>query len=262
MTTSCTSRIIGTLLGMAIATFAGTSAATDEWDAAAVKDNTAATTRNEIQRGERQSHDLQSVSGVADEDWFVVPTSAYRSFQVFVSEVTGDTPIDNADFLELYDAAGTTLIASATAGPGATGKVIRWFSDATTSFRIRVKGGTATPGTARYSILFTESTMYCPRYNNAGTQISVLIVQNATNGSCGVGVNFYDETGAYLASHTGTINGSGMMVLPVGSVPGLVGTKGSVRIEGTFCSSSALKAKMVALEPATGFSFDTLCERR
>jgi hypothetical protein len=255
------------VLRMAFALAAATVAlpvlATDDWDAAAIKDNTAGTTRNEPQRGVTQYHDLQAVGGVADEDWYVLPVSSQRAYQVFVGEVSGDTPIDNADFLELYDATGTTLIATATAAAGATGKVIRFFSGNASNFKVRVKGNTNSTATARYGFSWSEGTYYCPRYNQSGTQVSVLIVQNATNGNCGVAVDFYDEAANYLgtANPAAPLPWGGMWVLPVGSVAGLPGTKGSMRVH-SFCSPSGLKIKAVALEPSTGFSFDTICERR
>ena len=260
---SATKSIFSMCAAVALAGYASAAAATDEWDAAAIKDNTASTTRNEPQRGVTQYHDLQAVGGVADEDWYVLPVSTFRRYQIFVGEVTGDTPIDNADFLELYDAAGTTLIATATAAPGATSKIIRFNSGPDSLFKVRVKGNTNSSANARYGFSFSEGTYYCPRYNQSGTQVSVLIVQNTTNGNCGVSADFYDEAANYLgsANPAAPLPWGGMWVLPVGSVPGLPGTKGSVRVH-SFCSPSGLKIKAVALEAATGFSFDTICERR
>jgi len=246
-------------IAMAAAVVSFPASAIDEWDAAVVKDNTASTTKNELQRGTWQYHDLEAIGGVADEDWFVMPVTASRAYQIAVSEGTGDTPIANADFLELYDATGTTLIA--TAGAGTTSRVIRFYSNAP-SYRIRVKGNANSPATARYGIAFFESSMYCPRWNNTGSQISVLIVQNVTNSPCTVDVNFQDDTGVYLKTVNGTANGLGLFIVNTSTVPELVGKRGNANLAAASCSSSALKAKLVALEPSTGFSFDTLCERR
>ena len=244
---------------VALLAWASGAAAIDEWDAATVKDNTAATTRNLLYPGSAQTHDLQAVGGVADEDWFVVNVDLFRQYQVHVSEVTGDTPVDNVDFLELWDGTGAAMLFAGTGSPGVD-KFIRFFSNDTT-FRVRVKGNTNSPASARYSIRLSEATMYCPRYNNSGTQVSVLIVQNVSNGLCDIAVDFFAENGTYVTSFSSTAVGNGMVVLPVGSIPALVGTKGSAQLH-PFCSPSGLKAKLVALEPATGFSFDTLCERR
>jgi hypothetical protein len=237
------------------------AAAADSWDSGAIKDNTAVSTRNELQRSQWQEHDLEAVGGVADEDWFIIGTTSFRTHQVLVSQISGDTPIDNADFLTLWDATGTTLLQTSTAGAGTAFKLIRWSSDASTSYRVRVKGGAGSTAGAKYSILFSESTMYCSRYNNSGTQISVVIIQNTTNSSCGMFVSFLDETGAFVAGTNATTPAAGMAVIAAGTIPNVAGTKGSVQILPN-CSPSALKAKVVALEPATGFSFDTICDRR
>ena len=255
-----------TCAAVALLGWASGASAIDEWDAATIKDNTPATTRNEPQRGVTQYHDLEAVGGVADEDWFVLPVSSQRVYQIFVGEVSGDTPIDNADFLELYDQAGTTMILQATATPPATAKVIRFNSGNASNFKVRVKGNTNSTATARYAFSYAEGTYYCPRYNQAGTQTTVLIVQTTTNGNCNVGVDFYDDSNT-ANNYLGTANApaplpwGGMWVLPVGSVTGLPGTRGSMRVH-SYCSPSGLKVKAVALEPSTGFSFDTICERR
>ena len=253
------------LFAVSLAGLSTAAMAVDDWDVGAIKDNTAATTRNELARGEWQMHDLEAIGGVADEDWYDVPTTSFRTYQVAIGQVTGDAPIDNADFLTLWDAAGTTLLATANAAAGATSKVIRFDSQAGTSFRVRVKGSVGSTATARYAINVVESTMYCPRYNNSGTQSSVVIIQNTTNGPCSVGISFIIEDGTSSQFTAGTVPSAGTLVVAGGSVAGVPGTTGRVQILPNLpnrCSPSALKAKVVALEPSTGFSFDTLCERR
>lgn len=233
----------------------------DAWDAATVKDNTAASTRNELSRGEWQTHDLEAIAAVADEDWFVIAVTPFRTHQVAVLQVTGDTPIDNSDFLELWDSTGTTLVQTASGGPGATDKVIRWAGDASTSYRIRVKGNTNSTANAKYSIVYSETTLYCSRFNQSGTQASVVIIQNTTNSTCNMFISFLAENGSFIGGQNASALGAGMVVLPAASVTNVPGTKGSVQILPT-CSPSALKAKVVAVEPATGFSFDSLCTTR
>jgi len=248
-------------LAAAAALVSSLALAVDTWDSGPFNDNTAASTRNELARGEWQQHDLEAIGGVADEDWFVLAVSAFRTHQVFLNQIAGDTPIDNSDFLTLWDATGTTLLQTANASPGATSKVIRWSSDAATSYRIRVKGGATSSSNAKYSILYSETTLYCPRYNQTGTQTSVVIIQNTTNASCSMFVSFINETGAFVNGTPANANGAGMVVLSAGGVASVPGTKGSVQILPN-CSPSALKAKVVALEPSTGFSFDTVCSIR
>ena len=255
-------KIISSLLAVSLSLVAGQSFAVDEWDDSGVRDNTAATTRNQLQPKAWQHHDLQSLAGAADQDWFVLAVTPGRSYEVMVGGITGDTPIANSDFLELYDATGTTLIQAAAGGVGSTEKFLR-FTAAASNLRVRVKGDPGTVGqtrTMQYDIRLVESTMFCPRFNNSGTQVSILLLQNTTGAACSVEASFYDEAGAWLGTYSSSAAPSGMMVLQTNTVAG--GEKGSVQINAAACSPTALKAKMVALEPATGFSFDTPCGTR
>ena len=52
-----------------------------------------------------------------------------------------------------------------------------------------------------------------------------------------------------------------MNVIATATVPGVGGTSGSAFIAHS-CGFGGLNAKVVALEPATGFSFDTTCATR
>lgn len=232
--------------------------AADEWDPS---DDTAASTRNEVTRVDWQRHDLEARGGVADEDWFIYFPTAGRTFQVLVTQIAGDVPYANPDFLQIFAADGSTLLFG-TAATGQHFARIRWQAANSNAVFVRVKGNANTPASARYSIVFTETTLYCPRYNNSGSQVSVLIVQNVSGGACQVAANFFDEAGSVVGSQSQNIAASALWVLPTASVPNVAGTKGSIQIGNAFCSPSALKAKAVALEPATGFSFDTPCERR
>jgi len=242
------------LLGWASCAFA-----IDAWDAGPAKDNTAVSTRNLLRPGVTQYHDLEAAGGVPDEDWFVLNLDDFRQYYIEVTEVSADTPISNVDFLTIWDDTGTTQLYQALTGP--TSASTTWYSGNRTSFRVRVKGGPTTPGTSRYGITYYENTLYCARYNQSASQVSIVIVQNTTNGACPVSAWFYDEAGAFVGNIFGTAPAGGNFVAAAGSVPALAGTKGNVRIINA-CVPWALKAKVVSLEPATGFSFDTLCERR
>jgi hypothetical protein len=59
-------------------------------------------------------------------------------------------------------------------------------------------------------------------------------------------------------SQTGTLGATNMGVVNESTVPGIANTKGSARITHT-CGYNRIKAKLVALQPSTGFSFDTTC---
>ncbi|OGP92370.1 MAG: hypothetical protein A2156_14935 [Deltaproteobacteria bacterium RBG_16_48_10] len=251
--------MVGAVLVVVLPLLAASALAMDIWDQAVVKDNSAASTINLLQNGVGQTHDLEAVAGVADQDWFVVSQGVGRSYQVSVGELTGDVPISTADFLTLWDSTGITLFL--TAGSGTTGKSFRWIAAGSATPRVCVKGSATTTSKSQYSIVLNETTLFCPRFNNAGTQVSVLILQNTFTSSCDVTVNFFNEAGVLLATYNSTIGSYATLVLPAASVPNISGQKGSVQIA-NHCYFGALKGKLVALEPATGFSFDTICETR
>jgi hypothetical protein len=148
---------------------------------------------------------------------------------------------------------------------------------------IRVADTGSTPRTAAgsaYTVEMRETTMYCARYNNTGGQTTVLILQRAyaeetfenANG-CNWTARFYDQASVYTGGAlNGAIGGSnsnsgtglytnGMQVISTTSVPGVANTKGSIQVSHT-CGYGKVQAKTVALEPATGFSFDTPCAPR
>jgi len=250
------------LFALAAALLPVAAPAIDVWDQASVKDNTAATTANYLNGPvgiNVQTHDLEAIGGVADEDWYIFEVEVGRSYAVTVTTNTGDVDATQADFLQRYDVTGTTLLQSQTGSP--TFRTLRWISGAGGFERIRVKGQTTSSANSQYSIIVQSSTYWCPRYNNSGSQASVLILQNITSFPCTHTITFMDEAGNELATDSSTLAGNATKVLAVGSIPALVGTKGSARIAHS-CTAFAFKGKLVALEPSTGFSFDTLCDHR
>ncbi|OGP89414.1 MAG: hypothetical protein A2157_13180 [Deltaproteobacteria bacterium RBG_16_47_11] len=252
-------QLVGAVLVVVLHLLAASALAIDIWDEATIKDNSAGSTINQLQYGVLQTHDLEAVGGVADEDWYVIAQGIGRSYQVTVTQLTGDVPISNADFLTLWDSTGTTLYI--TAGAGTTGKTFRWIASASATPRVCVKGSSTTTSKSQYSIVFDETTLSCPRFNNAGTQVSVLIIQNTFTTACDVTVRFFNEAGALLGTHDAPVGAYATLVLPAASVPNISGQKGSVQVS-NYCNVGSLKGKLVALEPATGFSFDTICETR
>ena len=74
--------------GLAVSVLASPAAqARDIWDLTG-NDGSAAT-RSEIAPGALQVHDLEGVSGVADQDWFRISEKPYSSYEVLVDGLTG-----------------------------------------------------------------------------------------------------------------------------------------------------------------------------
>jgi hypothetical protein len=107
-----------------------------------------------------------------------------------------------------------------------------------------------------YRIRFDETTGAIPRFNDSGTQVTVLMLQNPTDGTIGGTAYFWDVAGTQLALHPFVLAAHSTLVLDTATVPGLAGQSGTITVghDGRY---GELSGKAVALEPATGFSFDS-----
>jgi hypothetical protein len=119
-----------------------------------------------------------------------------------------------------------------------------------------VRSGGCTKCKARdvYRIRAFDTTYTAARFNNAGTQVTVLVVQNPTNRDVVVTPRFWNATGVVAAAEPQTILPKGSLVLQTQTVAPDV--SGSVTVTND-ARYGELDGKTIALEPATGFSFDT-----
>lgn len=125
------------------------------------------------------------------------------------------------------------------------------------SERIRVRSGgcTTTCGADdTYRLRFYETTAAIPRFNNSGSQITVLLLQNPADEAISGTIRFWGAEGGLLASSPFSIGAFSVLVLNTSTT--VPSTSGSITVthDGGF---GALSGKAVALEPATGFSFDS-----
>jgi hypothetical protein len=107
-----------------------------------------------------------------------------------------------------------------------------------------------------YRVRSWETTYGGARFNNSATQATVLVLQNAGTSPLGGRAYFWSASGALLSTHPFTLSGREGLVVSTATLPGLAGQGGSVTVshDGGY---GALAGKAVALEPATGFTFDT-----
>jgi hypothetical protein len=228
-------------------------------------------TDNELASGSEQAHDLQAHAGpVRDEDWYLIGQQPYSSYEVIVDGLTEEvayipaTTQQEAIQLDLVDSAGT-LINSGYAFSSINAARSLRFRNATatevTDQYVRVRSGTsgcdtACTSLAQYRIHFLETTLLAPRFNNSATQITILILQNGASSSVSGTARFWDANGTLVGSSPFTMPAHGGLVLNTTTVPGVAGGSGNITIDhlGRFGSISG---KAVALEPATGFTFDT-----
>jgi hypothetical protein len=236
--------------------------ASDPWED---RDDTAATT-NILRHGVvQQGHDLEGGAAL-DEDWTTFVAKPRHSYE---ARVTGRRwwnfcqVLPCMPFFDRVDAAGTVLTPGSAssediaAAQGSEGRTVRWIASAggREYLHARTDGPTSSL-TAPYDVVMFDTTLFLPRWNSTASQTTILILQNTTNAPVTGSVYFYDATGALLATEPVSVPEHGVQLLSTASVPALAGRSGSAAIA-QLGGYAALAGKAVALEPATGFTFDT-----
>ena len=246
------------LVGLMALALASAPVLADVWDQGDFEEDDGNGTDNELVHGSIQTHDLAAEAGVADQDWYRVPESPYASYEVLVDGITGDLFSGiNADRV---NSGGTVLTADAAVPGGTISRSLRWqnaTATAVTNF-VRVAGsvcGTACTTCDQYTIRFRETTAVIPRFNNSGTQVTVLIIANPTNYTINGTIHYWSAAAnTLLATQALSMQPRDVDIL---SAPaGAQGQGGFITITNTGRYGD-LTGKAVALEPSTGFSFDS-----
>jgi hypothetical protein len=241
------------------------SEALDRWEIATVSSPSAdgnSQTGNEPRHGDVQTaHDFHTTT---DQDWVRIRTHPRRSYEVRVSSGTvpwasGSCPALQCATLAMVDAAGNVMMPGGSDGvpTGPAGfSSVRWgTADLTETYYVRAMNATDLT-TLTYDLTFRETTLFLPRFNNTGSQGTVMIVQNAHATSVAGHIHFYDAGGQHLHSQTFGLAPNATLVFATNSIPALQNVSGSATVAHT-APYGGLAGKAVALEPATGFTFDT-----
>lgn len=231
----------------------------DVWDELDVGeptgDGSCAGTIVELVHGARQVHDLTAWQLFSDRDWARVSQRAYRSYEVRVGNATMNLGLAAATARRACD--GSLLTPGLPLEGSSSGALsVTWLSSGDDPTQVLTEGDFLGPG-ARYEIQMLETTYAVPRYNNSATQQTVLVLQNTRARAVTGAVRFFAGTGgAPIASHAFTLAPRAVLVLNTSTLPALAGASGSALVahDGGY---GALAGKAVALEPGTGFTFDT-----
>jgi hypothetical protein len=246
-------------LGLSLAVAGPASA--DVWDIQTSSDNTSGGTQNELVHGSDQIHDLGALPGPApDEDWYRIGQKAFASYEVTVDATSGD--IGAGVLVQRFASDGTTVVQ--TAVPVTTGlnysQSLRFINGAALPIddqyiRVVSSGCTTDCGSDDvYRLRAFETTQSVPRFNNAGSQVTVLLLQNPSGYQITGTIYFWSTTGTLAGQQAFNLPAKNMLVLnTAGVVPG-VGGAITIANDGRY---GDLAGKTVALEPATGFSFDS-----
>jgi hypothetical protein len=252
--------------GMVALLSAAPARAIDPWEAPPFPDDNSVT-NNTLGHGGTQTHDLDQVgTATNDVDWVTVPTLARHSYEVRLSDTGaqfdwGVCP-DCAQF-ERVNSTGTILtedVGVVEVAPNESyDRSVRWIATANTVREfVRITGHQDVTETASsvYTLRFWDTTYSIPRWNSSGTQTTVLMVTNLTQAPATVNVYFYSGSGTVLATATYILQPNALNVLNTAGISALAGQSGHIHIAHT-AGYGGLSGKAVALEPSTGFTFDT-----
>jgi hypothetical protein len=109
---------------------------------------------------------------------------------------------------------------------------------------------------ASYRIRAYETTSRIPRFNNSETQTTVVILHNLGSYAAHGALWFWSASGALLHSEGFSVGPLTSYTLNCATRPALGGASGSITVtwDGRY---GDLQGKAVAIEPATGFTFDS-----
>jgi len=180
-----------------------------------------------------------------------------------VDGASGDIGSGEGPALERLDSDATTVLQpSVPAGAGGS-RSLRWMN-ATGAIedgqyvRVRSLGCTTScDADDVYRIRAWDTTLAGPRFNNSATQVTVLVVQNTSPQLVAGRIAFWSAAGNLLHEEPFTLAAKALLSLNTASLPALQGQSGTLTIshDGSYGS---VAGKAVAVEPATGFSFDSL----
>ena len=263
-------RVAGTAALAAVLTvgLSHAAVASDRWENGTFTSDDSSQTFNVLRHGLRQAnHDLEG-SPPPDQDWYRMKVTANHSYEVRASSgtVLWETGVGQDAQLDRVTSAGVVLTPGGPAdddpaGVGAygTGNTVRWTASADTTEFVRVLGGLQDGPADSYDIEMFDTTYNVARWNNSATQITVFLIRNTASVSVQGSMLFLNDAGGLAQALPYTIPANGLLNLNTATIPTLAGLGGSALINNTG-GYGVLVGKAVALEPGTGFTFDTPIE--
>ena len=217
----------------------------------------------ELSHGTDEVYDLAALPGpVADEDVFRIDQAPNSSYEVVIDATSGDIGAGNGPILERLAPDGMTVIQTSVAIGAGPSRSLRWINNSPfevegETIRVRSAGCTTDCGPDDvYRIRAYETTYSVARFNNTGSQVTVLILQNPTDQIMGGVAHLRDASGVVVCNLVFGVTGHSTVVFNTTGCPGANGIAGSMTVANTM-RYGEISGKAVALEPATGFSFDS-----
>ena len=217
----------------------------------------------ELAHGTLLWEDLAALPGpVADEDVFRIFREPRSSYEVVIDSASGDVSGASGISLQRVGADLATVLQDSVAVGVGFARSLRMENPTSQgvgdeAVRVRSAGCTTDCGADDvYRIRAYETTYSIPRFNNTGGQMTVVVVQNHGDEPVLGNLWFWGTTGSLLGSRALALGPRGTLVLDTTTVPGVSGGSGAITVSNDG-SYGVLTGKAVALEPSTGFTFDT-----
>ena len=194
---------------------------------------------------------------VADQDLYLLIREAWSSHEIVVDGASGDLG-EAGPLVELVSGDFSSVVPSTPVGTGFA-RALRLENELPVSRLdyVRVRSGSCSTDCGpddTYRIRLRETTGLVPRFNESGGQVTVLILQNRSETGLTAHVSYWGGNGARVAATTVAL--APRAVTTVLTPPLAQGLSGSITVSHDG-SLGALAGKAVAVDPATGLSFDT-----
>ena len=215
----------------------------------------------EITHGLRLRGDLAAVAGQPDVDLFRIRQNPYSSYEIVLDAGSGDFGNAGAQLERVAVDGSSVLQGSAPVGAGFA-RSLRFRNDTSSTLDdhlVRVSSpacGSSCGADDAYRLRAWETTASVPRFNNSASQITVVILQNTGATALSGRLYFWSAAGVLLHEEPLALAARANVTVNTAALGGLNGAGGSITITHDGPHGS-LNGKAVALEPATGFSFDS-----
>jgi parallel beta-helix repeat protein len=226
-----------------------------------LNDDVAQAIHTELGHGSSLPADLRAEPGpAADVDLYRLSQKPHSSYEIVVDATSADvsTPASPLHLERVAADLSTLLQESVGVGDGASRSLC--FENAAGEEDgevVRVTSGgctTSCDGSAVYRIRAYDTTYEAARFNNSGTQLTVLILANSGDTPVSGTVWYWSATGSPVASSTFSLAPRGVQAIATSAAAPGAGGSMTVSNNGRY---GQLAGKAVAVEPATGFTFDT-----
>jgi len=219
----------------------------------------AADSRTELIHGSNLRRSLQALGVVANQDFFPILTRTHQSWEVLVDGTTGDIVGAGGPNVVRLDSDGTSVLQTSSPIGSGVSRSLRWENAGAADFDgfVRVESaGCTTNCTVEdgYSIRSYDTTYSISRFNNSATQVTVLVIQNTSTDTVAGTAWLWNAAGTLVISQPFSLAPNAVFVVNTSTLAPGVGGNITVSHDGRYGS---LAGKGVAVEPATGFTFDT-----